>query len=74
MDTRQRKQTKDSMMKQLCMDISMGLNESNNLSISDSSEVSLSPFLLLLLSSQIFNRTFLYSVPVNVYNVHVYAN
>ena len=62
------------MMKQLCMDISMGLNESNNLSISDSSEVSLSPFLLLLLSSQIFNRTFLYSVPVNVYNVHVYAN
>ena len=56
---RRRKQIKESAAEQLrvvqlCMDnISMGLNESNDSSISDSSE-SLSTSPLLLSSSQIF--------------------
>ena len=41
--------------------ISNGLNESDDSSISDSSEESLSASLLLLSSSEIFYRTFLFS-------------
>ena len=51
----QRKQTKECAAEQLCVDnISMDLNESNDSSISDSSEESLSTSRLLLSSSQIF--------------------
>ena len=58
-----RKQTKESggaiVCGQLCMDnISNGLNQSGNSSISDSSEESLSTSLLLLSSSEIFTEPF----------------
>jgi len=54
-----RKQIKECAAEQLCLDnISMDLNESNDLSISDSSEESLSTSLLLLSSSQIYTEPF----------------
>ena len=57
-----RKQIKECTAEQLCMDnISMDLNESNDSSISDSSEESLSPSLLFLFPN--FYRTFLFSYP-----------
>lgn len=58
-----RKQTKESEVEQVCLVncawiISMGLNESDESSILDSSEESPSPFLLLLSTSQSFTEPF----------------
>ena len=67
-----RKQTKESVGSnctvcgQLCMDnISNGLNESGDSSISNSSEESLSTSLLLLSSSEIFTEPF-FSLTMNI--------
>ena len=59
--TGQRKQTKERVAEQMCMDNTpMDLNESDNLLISDSPEESLSTSLLLLSSSQIFTEPLFY--------------
>ena len=56
---KQKKARRATVFGQLCMDnISNGLNESDDLSISDSSEESLSASLLLLSSSEIFTEPF----------------
>jgi len=57
--TKERKRGGATVCGQLCMDnISNGLNESDDSSISDSSEESLSTSLLLLSSSEIFTEPF----------------
>ena len=61
-----REQTKESAAEQMCMDnIPNGLNESDDSSISDSSEESLSASLLSLSSSEIFTEPF-FSLTTNI--------
>jgi len=65
-ENKQKKAREATVCGQLCMDdISNGLNESDDSSISDSSEESLSTSLLLLSSSEIFTEPF-FSLTTNI--------
>jgi len=65
-ENKQKKVRGAAVCGQLCMDnISNGLNESGDLSVSDSSEESLSTSLLLLSSSEIFTEP-LFSLTMNI--------
>jgi len=57
-ENKQKKARGATVCGQLCSNILNGLNESGDSSISDSSEESLSTFLLLLSSSEIFKEPF----------------